>query len=397
MVMLWHFFSRYDQDEIQIDEGKDVDFRVYIRTFIRETSWQGLPQIMDQPGYLKKFFWIFAVLLCTVGLGWECWIFFVKFATWPKVSLVTIGASREHYFPAVTLCNNNPVTRDWFESQKLDQEITTARKKRQAPNTPPPGGSTPNPGNTPNPNQNQNPNANQNQNQNRQPPPMPNYDSSIQNSITILEKAATVDVNDRLAAGHQLCDMVMSCRYNGEECSPGTSFSKWHWSSTYGNCFTFNAGYSKAESPTASNNAFEIKKGDSDSSGVLKATSLGENYGLYLILNADVERYVSTTETIGWRMVIHNQTEMPFPDESSIFVGPGTSTRIGMDLKYSQQLGIESNYLYDAYYSDCESNDDLNVDDTRNAYAKDFELAYSESACRKTCYQKKVMSTCSVS
>ena len=65
----------------------------------------------------------------------------------------------------------------------------------------------------------------------------------------------------------------------------------------------------------------------------------GDQYGLYLLLNGDVEHYLTSTYQIGWRVVVHNQTEMPFPEESGFFIQPGTSTRVGISLNYAQRLG----------------------------------------------------------
>ena len=55
--------------------------------------------------------------------------------------------------------------------------------------------------------------------------------------------------------------------------------------------------------------------------------------GLSLLFNTDQDQYVGDlTEGAGIRVVVHNQTDMPFPEDESITVSPGTLTYIGAKL-----------------------------------------------------------------
>jgi len=55
--------------------------------------------------------------------------------------------------------------------------------------------------------------------------------------------------------------------------------------------------------------------------------------GLSVIFNTDQEEYVGDlTEGSGIRVIVHNQTDMPFPEDQSIAVSPGTLTYIGASL-----------------------------------------------------------------
>jgi len=52
-----------------------------------------------------------------------------------------------------------------------------------------------------------------------------------------------------------------------------------------------------------------------------------------VIFNTDQEQYVGDlTEGAGIRVVVHNQTDMPFPEDQSVAVSPGTLTYIGASL-----------------------------------------------------------------
>ena len=53
------------------------------------------------------------------------------------------------------------------------------------------------------------------------------------------------------------------------------------------------------------------------------------------MFNTDQSEYVGVlTEGAGIRVVVHNQTEFPFPEDDSIAVSPGTLTYIGASLVY---------------------------------------------------------------
>jgi len=53
------------------------------------------------------------------------------------------------------------------------------------------------------------------------------------------------------------------------------------------------------------------------------------------VFNTDQSEYVGVlTEGAGIRVVVHNQTEFPFPEDDSIAVSPGTLTYIGASLVY---------------------------------------------------------------
>jgi len=51
------------------------------------------------------------------------------------------------------------------------------------------------------------------------------------------------------------------------------------------------------------------------------------------VFNTDQGEYVGDlTEAAGIRVVVHNQRDMPFPEDDSIAVSPGTLTYIGASL-----------------------------------------------------------------
>lgn len=140
--------------------------------------------------------------------------------------------------------------------------------------------------------------------------------------------------------------------------------------------------------------AWQIKSGNNDAKNIFKASQTGSANGLRLLLNADIDHYLYTTGQVGWRLLIHNQTESPFPEEKSVAIAPGTSTYIGMKLSTAERLSSVTNYIYTAKYSECVDADNLQEDAKNNAYSNLMEVAYSQSACLKTCYQQEVIKVC---
>ena len=62
-----------------------------------------------------------------------------------------------------------------------------------------------------------------------------------------------------------------------------------------------------------------------------------------MIFNTDQDEYIGDlTEGAGIRVIVHNQTDMPFPEDQSIAVSPGMLTYIGASLVslavYSRRL-----------------------------------------------------------
>jgi len=53
--------------------------------------------------------------------------------------------------------------------------------------------------------------------------------------------------------------------------------------------------------------------------------------GLEMIINIDQSNYLKDAgDTAGIRMVVHNGTRIPFPEDEGITVSPGHSTSVGI-------------------------------------------------------------------
>ncbi|KAI0207077.1 Degenerin unc-8 [Lamellibrachia satsuma] len=168
----------------------------------------------------------------------------------------------------------------------------------------------------------------------------------------------------RQKAGHQLSDMLLSCTWNGRPCNAKnfTYFNNY----LYGNCFTFNG---------VSNNMN------------LTTTRSGPLYGLSLKLFVEQFEYLeSLSDAAGVRLVVHNQTSMPFPEDDGISISPGTKMFVGLRRHMTTQLSQP--------YGNCADHTTKeNMD--RNAYVQQVPtVGYSLQACTKTCFQRHLMTRC---
>ncbi|XP_042911558.2 acid-sensing ion channel 2-like [Parasteatoda tepidariorum] len=134
--------------------------------------------------------------------------------------------------------------------------------------------------------------------------------------IEFLSKYMTMNEANREFVGHQASDLIKYCWFDGKPCSH-TDFA--HFPSLrYGNCYVFN-------------------KVDG-SKLPLKSTSIGYTSGLELVINLEVEQYVSFTPSVGLRVLIHDITEEPNPEEVGININPGFETSIALKQTVIERL-----------------------------------------------------------
>ncbi len=56
----------------------------------------------------------------------------------------------------------------------------------------------------------------------------------------------------------------------------------------------------------------------------------GAEFGLTVLLQGSQDDYICTSQTAGFRVLIHNATEYPFPDAAGYYIEPGTSNDIAI-------------------------------------------------------------------
>ncbi|KAM4031818.1 acid-sensing ion channel 2 isoform 1-T1 [Anomaloglossus baeobatrachus] len=168
----------------------------------------------------------------------------------------------------------------------------------------------------------------------------------------------SVGFMDRL--GHQLEDMLLSCRYRGEACGPhnfSTVFTR------YGKCYMFNSGH--------------------DGRPLLTTVKGGTGNGLEIMLDIQQDDYLpiwgeteETTFEAGVKVQIHSQTEPPFIQELGFGVAPGFQTFVATQ---EQRLTYLPSPWGACRFSDLGS---------------DFFPVYSISACRIDCETRYIVENC---
>ncbi|XP_034769989.2 acid-sensing ion channel 1 isoform X3 [Acipenser ruthenus] len=163
---------------------------------------------------------------------------------------------------------------------------------------------------------------------------------------------------DRL--GHQLEEMLLYCRFQGELCGPrnfSTIFTR------YGKCYTFNSGL--------------------DGKPLLVTMKGGTGNGLELMLDIQQDEYLpvwgETDETsfeAGIKVQIHTQDEPPFIDQLGFGVAPGFQTFVSCQ---------EQRLVYlPPPWGDCKS----------TPMDSDFFDTYSITACRIDCETRYLVENC---
>ncbi|MCP3666123.1 MAG: hypothetical protein GY696_27090 [Gammaproteobacteria bacterium] len=147
--------------------------------------------------------------------------------------------------------------------------------------------------------------------------------SSVQDSLPFMLEEIGDDIKKEM--GHSIGETMPICTYNGLNCdlekyrealNLEICFQslirfrdfKNNYSPSMGNCFTYNYA---ADSRLMTHRA-------------------GEGFGLTILLQVSQKDYLCTSQTAGFRIVIHNSTEHPFPDSAGYLISPGTYTNIAL-------------------------------------------------------------------
>ncbi|KAK6739234.1 hypothetical protein RB195_020971 [Necator americanus] len=153
---------------------------------------------------------------------------------------------------------------------------------------------------------------------------------------------------------HQLDEFVLKCSFNQKDCDMENDFTL-YYDNTYGNCYTFNHGGASSH-------------------------RAGANYGLRILLYANVSEYLPTSEAVGFRITVHDKHIVPFPDAFGYSAPTGFMSSYGVRMKQFIRLV--------APHGHCKQGGE----DDPNFIYKGFN--YSVEACHRSCAQKVIMEMC---
>ncbi|GFO11073.1 acid sensing ion channel 1 [Plakobranchus ocellatus] len=163
--------------------------------------------------------------------------------------------------------------------------------------------------------------------------------------------------------GHQMQDMLLECKFGNEYCTSG-NFT-FLYNLQHGNCYTFASSQDLHRSEWL-------------------AMRAGPGNGLSMEFDVQFDEYLPSTTASGLKVLIHDNGEMPFPEDGGILAGTEAATSIAMRKTQIKRLASP--------YVDCIAKVDVNNND-KNFFA-DFGFTYSLNACRKSCLQKHIRKKC---
>ncbi|XP_041464721.1 amiloride-sensitive sodium channel subunit gamma-like isoform X2 [Lytechinus variegatus] len=332
------------------DEENSVLFLVGSR--MASTGAHGIPNIQRASNLWRRLIW---VLLFCGGVSvvvWQVTTLIITFFNFGVDVNIDYVRQRAINFPAVTVCNLNPVP-----LSKTGYVLNLAWGNPNA--TSMFRGLLP---------QNQSAVATQNQTTTSESSGYQDWGNvnfdELDSRVSHLEVAqgiiGSAAYENRSETGHDLDDMLLDCDFENYPCTPD-NFSHFY-NYLYGNCYTFNSG--------------EFGK-------LLTVSKVGPLYGLSLELYIQQSEYISSLQpSAGLRLLVHDQNEMPFPEDQGINLAPGAHASVGLSMVYLERLGTP--------YTNCSSRFKPG-----NIFKDKFHhLDYSRSACEKDCYFNEVMRVC---
>ncbi|GBM71318.1 Acid-sensing ion channel 3 [Araneus ventricosus] len=126
-------------------------------------------------------------------------------------------------------------------------------------------------------------------------------DNKQDDMLKFLMKYYEMDEETRFRLGINPAEFVKECTFNGRFCS-GERLSYFD-SLQFGNCITFNKKFQGMET--------------------LYVTEIGTGKGLFLKLRLFSAWYLTTTQTVGAKVIIHNPAEIPSPEQEGFIIIPG--------------------------------------------------------------------------
>ncbi|XP_071981568.1 epithelial sodium channel subunit gamma-like [Engystomops pustulosus] len=317
------------------------------QTILQHTSAHGIPNIFRSRHWFRRLVWLFFVSFALCCALWQCTEMVMTYYTYPSHEKIMLISSAKLMFPAVTICNLNSVKLSSIKKsfamatclQDSGLELTHRRNRSHVNSS------------------------------SEYPDETVQYNSAFNRFASEFNQLPD---EQKVEMGHQLDDMLIFCNFHGQECN--ASFFSSFINYKFGNCYTFNS-----QKPID-------YRGNPASTRPLNITKAGFMYGLHLELFIQQIEYVKDmTHSAGIRLLIHDQAQMPFPEDEGVNVPPGAETDIGM-------MKVHIDRLKSPYMSQCTDGENI-----KNFYKDVYEAGYTREACKRTCAQQNIIDNCGCS
>ncbi|KAL6489175.1 hypothetical protein MHYP_G00029160 [Metynnis hypsauchen] len=307
--------------------------------FVLRTKVHGLKYVFaPNKSRARRLFWLLAIFVCLGLLFTWSWNRVLYLLSYPVVTKIYMVWAHNMTFPAITLCNQNlfrvsSLTKAdlyysgyWMDIMHLNHSV------------------------------------------NKQSVAMLKHSHHRERMMQLLDfsdynlpahyEPNTTEMISRL--GHQLEDMLLECRFRGENCTY-KNFTTIY--TRYGKCYTFNSGL--------------------DGNPLLTTLKGGTGNGLEIMLDIQQDEYLpvwgDTDETsyeAGIKVQIHSQDEPPFIDQLGFGVAPGFQTFVSCQQQLLQYLPPP--------WGDCRS----------APMDSEYFSTYSITACRIDCETRYLLENC---
>ncbi|XP_063443809.1 degenerin unc-8-like [Mytilus trossulus] len=353
--------------------GNTKSFRHLFSRFSEKTSMQGIFYIYSAKKSAQKIFWVCLLIACTIGMSSHLYYLMSQFLEYPVNTKIELGFSNL-IFPAVTICNVNPIRSSKLymateELQKVAAQLQvsdfwgyeSSTQKYTTHSSTTSGQSSTTSGDISTPSGN---------NSTTGPPVWQedlDYDYSdyyidedddigsiVDLRLVMLEKFRGLYKEENRTTkeemGHRIEDMLISCTLGKFKCFASNFTVVPHH--VYGNCFTL-------------------------ITGDRKISKAGPSNGLSLVLYMDRLEYLNEiSEGYGARVQIHDRDTYPYPDEGGIFVPTASETNIGI-----RMVTIERQ---DEPYGNC----------SEDTYKDVYGYKYTRYLCQTMCSHNKTFQKC---
>ncbi|CAH3139010.1 unnamed protein product [Pocillopora meandrina] len=318
-----------------------------------DTTAHGYGRVANADSRPLRWFWILVCAAAVAAFFQQLCGITKQYMSRPLKVRASIGHEEKLTFPQVTICNLNMIRRSHIPvdivtefPQILDGRIIKKNSSSAINKT----SFDSSEGNTV-------PNYSE----------LPEEEKIIQ---SVLQKLADRPEEKLMKYGHQIEDMILSCKFHGRECLDKHADMRKYWTqfwhTRYGNCYSFNKGMDKNGTYTP------------------LMTSAQTGIGLTLEIDIEQDQYISQlSQESGVRVSIGGQGEMPFPYEQGISASPGYSTAIQLRKVMIKRLDPFRN-------KSCESRNDRFQESIFGRY----NVTYTTTACKISCLVQAMTSNC---
>ena len=212
------------------------------------------------------------------------------------------------------------------------------------------------------------------------------FDENLMKNLTYTDKrkylnqvrnAGIMEMKDVERLSHYKKDMILSCSFNGDECSLNEDITL-TFDDNYGTCFVFNSGKNSTE--------YSVKQKYSFMKGM--------DYGLRLVIYVNYHEklsHINSIGALGLKIRINNSSFITDDTSNGIRASAGEETDI--------KLNREFKFHIPKPYSNCDI--DNESPQKFDSYLYDLILqspyAYNQDFCFRQCRQKHVIDKCNCS